>query len=70
LVAQQLNATRKTARESISLGRNFLHAAELEFAHPTSGKLMHFTAPLPVELDNFLTALRNPSPETSSAASK
>jgi len=41
------------APETISLGRNFLHAAELEFAHPISGKHLHLRAPLPPELALF-----------------
>jgi len=31
------------------LGRNFLHAARLEFAHPATGKLLELEAPLPEE---------------------
>ena len=38
----------------ISLPRNFLHAAELEFAHPRTGKPLHLEAPLPSELTDFL----------------
>jgi 23S rRNA pseudouridine1911/1915/1917 synthase len=37
--------------------RNFLHAAELEFSHPLTGKPLHLVAPLPVELEAFLGAL-------------
>jgi len=44
--------------ESITLDRNFLHAAELEFAHPRTGKQLHLTAKLPDELTGFLTRLR------------
>jgi 23S rRNA pseudouridine1911/1915/1917 synthase len=40
--------------ESTSLDRNFLHAAELEFAHPRTGKPLSLKAPLPAELENFL----------------
>jgi 23S rRNA pseudouridine1911/1915/1917 synthase len=39
--------------ETISLDRNFLHAAELEFAHPISGKPLSLKAPLPEELSAF-----------------
>ncbi|HEX4154489.1 MAG TPA: RluA family pseudouridine synthase [Acidobacteriaceae bacterium] len=42
----------------LTLDRNFLHAAELEFTHPTSGKLLRFTAPLPPELASRLDQLR------------
>ncbi|HUY80700.1 MAG TPA: RluA family pseudouridine synthase [Acidobacteriaceae bacterium] len=45
------------AAEYISLDRNFLHAAELEFPHPVTGKQMHLHAPLPPELDAFRQAL-------------
>ncbi len=37
--------------------RNFLHAAAIEFHHPKSGKLLHFEASLPGELQEFLSAL-------------
>jgi len=43
--------------ETIALDRNFLHAAELEFAHPRSGKLLSLKAPLPEELKSFQRAL-------------
>ena len=44
--------------ETISLDRNFLHAAELEFAHPRTGKPIHLKAPLPEELELFLKQIR------------
>lgn len=44
-------------KESISLERNFLHAAELAFAHPRTGKQLELTAPLPMELEKFLRKL-------------
>jgi 23S rRNA-/tRNA-specific pseudouridylate synthase len=40
------------------LGRPFLHAARLSFAHPTSGERMEFNAPLPAELQAFLEMVR------------
>jgi 23S rRNA pseudouridine1911/1915/1917 synthase len=40
--------------ESLELGRNFLHAAELEFAHPRTGKEMRLEAKLPGELEGLL----------------
>ncbi|HEX3661904.1 MAG TPA: RluA family pseudouridine synthase [Acidobacteriaceae bacterium] len=40
--------------ESLQLRRNFLHAAELEFAHPRTGKALHLESPLPAELEGFL----------------
>jgi 23S rRNA pseudouridine1911/1915/1917 synthase len=47
----------KRDTESISLERNFLHAAELAFAHPRTGKLLELSAPLPAELEDFLARL-------------
>ncbi|HEX3469867.1 MAG TPA: hypothetical protein VHT28_01670, partial [Silvibacterium sp.] len=53
--------------ETIALDRNFLHAAELEFAHPRTGKLLAFKAPLPEELNVFITRLVSSSPLTASS---
>jgi 23S rRNA pseudouridine1911/1915/1917 synthase len=52
-------ARRKAEPERLRLGRNFLHAAQLEFAHPTTGKLLHLEAPLPAELETFLSRLED-----------
>ena len=41
------------------LGRPFLHAARLSFTHPTSGERLMFSAPLPVELQEFLDLARD-----------
>jgi 23S rRNA pseudouridine1911/1915/1917 synthase len=41
-----------------ALGRNFLHAAVIEFQHPRSGACMSFRRPLPATLDNFCSLLR------------
>ncbi len=43
---------------SISLKRNFLHAAKLEFAHPNTGDTLAFSRPLPSELEAFLVRLQ------------
>jgi 23S rRNA pseudouridine1911/1915/1917 synthase len=48
----------KAEAEELSLDRNFLHAAELEFTHPRSGKPLHLRAELPAELREFLERLR------------
>ena len=40
--------------EQPTLGRNFLHAAAIEFEHPRTGQAMRFEAPLPAELRDFL----------------
>jgi 23S rRNA pseudouridine1911/1915/1917 synthase len=46
--------------ETIALDRNFLHAAELAFAHPRTGERLELKAPLPQELEQFLTNLKAP----------
>ena len=43
--------------ETMTLERNFLHAAELEFAHPRTGKALELRAELPRELQGFLEAV-------------
>jgi 23S rRNA pseudouridine1911/1915/1917 synthase len=40
-----------------SLGRNFLHAAKLGFAHPSTGAWLEVSAPLPSALRSFLQQL-------------
>ncbi|MGB7547530.1 MAG: RluA family pseudouridine synthase, partial [Terracidiphilus sp.] len=62
--AQSKAARRKAEPERLRLGRNFLHAARLEFEHPTTGKLLQLEAPLPLELESFLGRLegRPPAP--------
>jgi 23S rRNA pseudouridine1911/1915/1917 synthase len=42
---------------SISLTRNFLHAARLQFLHPRSGEVLSFSRPLPAELEEFLAGI-------------
>ncbi|HKC54240.1 MAG TPA: RluA family pseudouridine synthase, partial [Burkholderiales bacterium] len=39
------------------LKRMFLHAGELEFAHPLSGEALKLHAPLPGDLSRFLDSL-------------
>lgn len=43
--------------EPVRLDRNFLHAAELAFAHPRTGKMLELSAPLPEELQAILAIL-------------
>lgn len=43
--------------EQLTLNRNFLHAARLEFIHPATRKAMQFESELPKELQKFLTQL-------------
>ncbi len=52
--AGQLHVGRTTLP---ALGRNFLHAAKIGFAQPHSGKLIELSAPLPVELREYLAKL-------------
>jgi hypothetical protein len=51
-------ARRKAEPERLRLGRNFLHAARLEFPHPATGKLLELEALLPEELEIFLGRLQ------------
>ena len=55
--AQSKAARRKAEPERLRLGRNFLHAARLEFTHPVTGKPLELEAPLPEELKGFLDRL-------------
>jgi 23S rRNA pseudouridine1911/1915/1917 synthase len=56
-IPQSKAARRKAEPQRLRLGRNFLHAAKLEFPHPKSGKVLSLEAPLPEELNNFLKEL-------------
>jgi 23S rRNA pseudouridine1911/1915/1917 synthase len=55
--AQSRAARRNLEPERLRLGRNFLHAARLEFAHPVTGKALELEAALPPELAAFLNRL-------------
>lgn len=57
--AQSKAARRKAEPEVLRLGRNFLHAANLDFTHPVTSKLLKLEAPLPGELEQFLKKLEN-----------
>ena len=48
----------QTDGDALSLGRNFLHAAAIEFAHPRTGEALPFAASLPDGLRRFLQELR------------
>ncbi len=52
-----MKKSRRRALETVALPRNFLHAAELEFAHPRTGAPLALKAPLPPELVAFLEEL-------------
>jgi 23S rRNA pseudouridine1911/1915/1917 synthase len=44
---------------AISLGRNFLHSAELEFRHPRTGQAVALKSELPAELREFLIKIES-----------
>ena len=52
-------ARRNLDPQRLRLGRNFLHAAELEFEHPVTHKSLQLAASLPPELDTFLAQLES-----------
>jgi 23S rRNA pseudouridine1911/1915/1917 synthase len=46
-------------KETLRLGRNFLHAAELEFSHPITEKPLALKSALPAALEDFLSRLES-----------
>jgi 23S rRNA pseudouridine1911/1915/1917 synthase len=44
--------------EAVSLSRNFLHAAALQFHHPRTGTALSLSSPLPEELSQFLSRVQ------------
>jgi 23S rRNA pseudouridine1911/1915/1917 synthase len=56
--ARQLGPEAQAALQA--LGRQALHAAELGFVHPVSGRRLAFTSPLPSDMARLLAALREP----------
>lgn len=53
------SAATDPAPATLQLGRNFLHAAALEFQHPRTQELLGFEVALPEELLAFLAKLRS-----------
>jgi len=49
----------KQSAAAISLPRNFLHATELELAHPRTAAKISLKSPLPAELQSFLAMLES-----------
>lgn len=49
----------KIRSQIAKLGRQFLHAEKLGFSHPRSGERLHFTSPLPNDLQQLLNAIRS-----------
>lgn len=45
-------------KQRIGMKRNFLHATELSFDHPSTGERMTFTSELPIGLQNVMEKLR------------
>ena len=45
----------------VLIRRQALHAFRLEIRHPSTGKPLQFTAPLPADMENTLSALRKPA---------
>jgi 23S rRNA pseudouridine1911/1915/1917 synthase len=56
--ARKARAKPSAAQSVLTLPRNFLHSAEIEFTHPRTGKRLRFQAPLPADLEQFLRRLR------------
>jgi 23S rRNA pseudouridine1911/1915/1917 synthase len=52
-------ARKRSQPEVLRLGRNFLHAAKLEFEHPLTKKNLQLEAPVPEELVKFLDRLES-----------
>jgi 23S rRNA pseudouridine1911/1915/1917 synthase len=46
------------ARREFAIAGQALHSAELTFTHPATGQVMHFTAPLPMDMQQILASLR------------
>ncbi|MGA2905638.1 MAG: RluA family pseudouridine synthase [Candidatus Korobacteraceae bacterium] len=51
---------RHVPSSALTLERNFLHAAAIEFQQPRTGERMEFEAPLPQELASFLEQIQAP----------
>jgi 23S rRNA pseudouridine1911/1915/1917 synthase len=56
--AKKARSKPDAAENVLTLPRNFLHSAEIEFTHPRTGKRLRFQAPLPADLEQFLRRLR------------
>jgi len=53
------NALRSALADLRTFKRQALHASLLGFAHPITGETMHFTTPIPEDMQNLLTGLEN-----------
>jgi 23S rRNA pseudouridine1911/1915/1917 synthase len=67
-VAAQASPSRSARRnaqpERLRLNRNFLHAAQLAFTHPVTGKPLELDSPLPIDLATFLARLESSSTDS------
>lgn len=54
-------ATENTAEALLTFKRQALHAAEISFEHPASGKTLSFKAAPPVDMQSLISALREGS---------
>ena len=68
--ARSKAARRASEPERLRLGRNFLHAASLEFVHPATGKPLALASPLPELLELFLAQVESPPAGSQSGASR
>ncbi len=57
IVGDPLYGSDPSLTERLGLDRQWLHAAELEFAHPVSGKRIHVECPVPEDLSQALALL-------------
>ena len=64
--AARLSDPAKAALES--LGRQALHAAELGFVHPATGKQLHFTSPRPRDIEALYQGLQDAAPFAAKAS--
>jgi len=56
--AKKARSKPAVAESLLTLPRNFLHSAEIEFTHPRTGRRLRMEAPLPTDLEQFLRRLR------------
>ncbi len=54
VVGDPVYGSGKKAPRGVTLDRQFLHAYQLQFQHPITGKLIEIEAPLPKDLQNIL----------------
>src|SRR5206468_5650522 len=55
-------ANAEVRRAVARLNRQFLHAAELGFKHPSDGEELRFTAKMPLELQSLVDLIRSNRP--------